>query len=145
MEKGKHEVLVSFILLFSLMAVLIAVFWGGFGDPYRYIPIAAIMAWGPGDGAAAICGRLFGRHKLQGRMIEGVKSVEGSVAMAITSFACTLPVLLTMSGLSVTACILLTLVIAPIASLTELLTKRGMDTVTVPIVTSLILSLTMLL
>lgn len=144
-EKGKHEVLTSFIMLFSLMAVLIAVFWGGFGDAYRYVPVAAIMAWGPGDGAAAICGRLFGRHRLQGRMIEGVKSVEGSVAMAMTSFCCTLPVLLTLSPLSPVVCVAVALVIAPIASLTELFTKRGLDTITVPIVTSVILGLTMLL
>lgn len=62
--------------------------------------------------AAAIVGRLFGRHKLQGWMIEGVKSVEGSAVMAVTSFACTLPVLLTLWGL---------------------------DTVTVPIVSSVLL------
>ncbi|MBQ8200350.1 MAG: TSUP family transporter [Clostridia bacterium] len=144
-EKGKHEVLVSFILLFSLMALLIGVFWGVLGDAYRYIPIAAIMAWGPGDGAAAICGRLFGRHKLQGRMIEGVKSVEGSIAMALTSFCCTLPVLLIMSGMSVTDCLLLSLVIAPVSALTELFTKHGLDTVTVPIAASIILGLAAML
>ena len=144
-EKGRHEVLTSFIMLFSLMAVLIAVFWGGFGEAYKYIPIAAIMAWGPGDGAAAICGKLFGRHKLQGKWIEGVKSVEGSLAMGITSFCCTLAVLLTLSALSPLACVLVALVIAPVAALTELYTKHGLDTITVPIVTSLILSITMLL
>lgn len=144
-EKGRHEVLVSFLLLFTLMAALIAVFWGGFGEAYRYIPVAAIMAWGPGDGAAAICGRRFGRHKLQGRWIEGVKSVEGSVAMAVTSFLCTLPVLLTMSALSPVLCVAVCLVTAPVAALTELYTKRGLDTITVPIVTALILSATILL
>lgn len=144
-EKGKHEVLTSFIMLFTLMAVQIAVFWGGMGDAGRYIPIAAIMAWGPGDGAAAICGRLFGRHKLQGRLIEGVKSVEGSAAMALTSFLCTAAVLLTLSGLSVGTCLLLSAMIAPVAALTELLTKRGLDTITVPIVAGLILGAAALL
>ncbi|MBE5797658.1 MAG: hypothetical protein E7327_09840 [Clostridiales bacterium] len=144
-EKGKHEVLTSFIMLFAMMAGMIAVFWGIFGDAYRFVPVAAIMAWGPGDGAAAICGRLFGRHKLQGRFIEGVKSVEGSVAMAVTSFLCTLPVLLAMSGLPALQCVLLALVIAPAASLTELFTKHGLDTITVPIVSSLILGAALLL
>ena len=45
-EKGKHEVLSSFILLFGLMTVLLAVFWGGFGAEHKYIVVAAIMAWG---------------------------------------------------------------------------------------------------
>ena len=138
-EKGRHEVLISFILLFSMMAAMIAVFWGGMGDAYRWIPVAAIMAWGPGDGAAAIVGRLCGRHKLQGRLIEGVKSVEGSAAMAVTSFVCTLPVLLTMSGLPWLICVLVALAVAPVAALTELYTKHGLDTITVPIVSSVLL------
>ena len=143
-EKKTHEVLSSFILLFSLMTVLIIVFWGGFGDEYRYIIIAAIMAWGPGDAVAAIVGNSFGKHKLQGKMIEGVKSVEGSVGMAITSFLCTLVVLLTISGLSWYTALLFSAVIAPIAALTELYTRKGLDTVTVPIISALILSLTLL-
>lgn len=112
-EKEKHEVLSSFIYLFGLMTVLIAVFWGGFGAEHKYIIVAAIMAWGPGDADAAIVGKKFGKHKLQGKMIEGVKSVEGSVGMAI-------------------------------ASLTELYTKKGFDTVTVPFVSALVLCLTMI-
>ena len=112
-EKEKHEVLSSFIYLFGLMTVLIAVFWGGFGAEHKYIIVAAIMAWGPGDAVAAIVGKKFGKHKLQGKMIEGVKSVEGSVGMAI-------------------------------ASLTELYTKKGFDTVTVPFVSALVLCLTMI-
>lgn len=46
-EKGKHEVITSFIMLFSLMTILMAVFWGGFGDAYAYITVASIMAWTP--------------------------------------------------------------------------------------------------
>lgn len=125
--------------------VLLAVFWGGFGAEHKYIAVAAIMAWGPGDAVAAIVGKNFGKHKLQGKMIEGVKSVEGSVGMAVTSFLCTLPVLLTMSNLPWHISLLFAVVIAPIASLTELFTRKGFDTVTVPFVSALILSLAMIL
>ena len=144
-EKAKHEVLSSFIHLFVLMTLLLAVFWGGFGAEHKYIAVAAIMAWGPGDAVAAIVGKNFGKHKLQGKMIEGVKSVEGSVGMAVTSFLCTLPVLLTMSNLPWHISLLFAVVIAPIASLTELFTRKGFDTVTVPFVSALILSLAMIL
>ena len=143
-EKGKHEVITSFVILFSLMTVLLAVYWGGFGAEHKYIAVAAIMAWGPGDAMAAIIGKNFGVHKLTGSHIEGTKSVEGSVAMAVTSFVCTLPVLLTMSALPVSAAVLFAAVIAPVASLTELYTKHGLDTVTVPIISSLILCLSLL-
>lgn len=142
-EKGKHEILVSFVMLFSLIAVLIAVFWGWFGYDHRYIAIASIMAWGPGDAAAAIVGRLFGRHKLRGRWIEGVKSVEGTVAMGVTSFLSTALTLTMMSELSVFVILILSLIIAPLAALVELFTKHGLDTVTVPIASGLIFLLAM--
>ena len=144
-EKGKHEAITSFILLFGLITVMLAVFWGGLGAEHKYIAVAAIMAWGPGDAMAAIIGKNFGKHKLQGPHIEGVKSVEGSIAMAVTSFACTLPVLLFMSTLPLSLAVLMAAVTAPAASLTELYTKHGLDTITVPIVSSLILSLPLLL
>ena len=143
-EKGKHEVITSFVMLFSLMTGLLAVYWGGFGAEHKYIAVAAIMAWGPGDAMAAIIGKKRGKHKLNGPHIEGIKSVEGSVAMAVTSFVCTLPVLLTMSGLPWYIALVFAAVIAPAAALTELYTKHGLDTITVPIVSSLILCLSML-
>ena len=143
-EKGKHEVIFSFVGLFGLMTVLIAIFWGIFGTEHLYIAIGAIMAWGPGDAVAAIVGKQRGKHKLQGKHIEGIKSVEGSIGMAITSFVCLLPVLLFMSALPWYVSVIFAFVIAPIASLTELFTKGGWDTVTVPVVVSLILCLSML-
>lgn len=80
-----------------------------------------------------------------GKYIEGVKSVEGSVSMAVTSFVCTLAVLLTMSPLSIGWALLFSAVIAPVAALVELYTRGGLDTVTVPTASSLILCLTMLI
>ncbi|MBQ8381023.1 MAG: TSUP family transporter [Clostridia bacterium] len=143
-EKGKHEVIFSFIGLFGLMTALISIFWGGFGRDAVYIAIGAIMAWGPGDAAAAIVGKAFGKHKLEGKLIEGKKSVEGTVAMAATSFISTLPVLLFMSSLPWFISLAATLFIAPAAAFTELFTRKGWDTVTVPTVSALILSITLL-
>lgn len=143
-EKAKHEIIFSFISLFGLITVLLAIFWGGFGEEHLYIAVGAIMAWGPGDAVAAIVGRQKGKHKLTGRLIEGTKSVEGSVGMAVTAFVCLFPVLLLMSALPWHVSLVFALAIAPIASLTELFTKGGWDTVTVPAVVSLVLSLSLL-
>jgi len=41
--------------------------------------------------------------------------------------------------------LMVSLVIAPIASLVELFTKKGLDTITVPIAVSLLLCVTMLI
>lgn len=143
-EKAKHEVLVSFVSLFGLMTVLISVFWGVFGGEHLFIALGAIMAWGPGDAVAAIVGKEHGKHKLQGKFIEGTKSAEGSIGMAITSFVCLLPVLLTMSPLPWYVSVAVSLIVAPVASATELFTKGGWDTVTVPAVSALLMSGTLI-
>ena len=128
-----------------MITVMLAVFWGGFGDRCAYIAVAALMAWGPGDAAAAIVGKKLGRHKLSGPRIEGVKSVEGTLAMGITSFLFTFGTLYIMSGLPLGTILVVSLVMAPVAALVELYTKRGLDTVTVPIAASLILGAAALL
>ena len=143
-EKGKHEVIKSFVALFGLMTLMIAVLWGILGEEGKYIAVAAIMAWGPGDAVAAIVGKNFGKHKLKGRMIEGVKSVEGSVGMAITSLVCVLPILLLTTDMPWYADAALSLAVAAVASVTELFTKRGWDTVTVPIASALLLCLSLI-
>ena len=125
------------------MTILMAIYWGIFGDAHKFIAVASIMAWGPGDATAAIIGKNFGSHKLSGKWIEGVKSMEGSVAMAVTSFIFTFLTLITMSHLPIGYALIVSLIIAPIASLVELYTKHGLDTITVPIVSSIILLITM--
>lgn len=138
-EKGKHEVITSFILLFGMITAILAVFWGGFGDNCAFIAVAALMAWGPGDAAAAIVGHKYGKHHLSGKWIEGVKSVEGTIAMGITSFICTFATLYFLSGFSLVQILDLCLIIAPVSAFVELYTKHGLDTITVPIAASLIL------
>ena len=139
-EKSKHEVMVSFTSFFVLIAILLVIFW-----EHKYIAISAIMAWGPGDAAAAIVGKNIGKHKLSGKLIEGVKSLEGTIAMAITSFTFTLITLLLMSPLAWYTAVAFSLVTAVASALTELFTKRGFDTITCPIASALILSLTILI
>ena len=145
MEKEKHEVVCSFVLLFAMLATLICVFWGGFGERGKALVLASVLAWGPGDAAAAIVGRNWGKHKLSGPHIEGTKSVEGCVAMGLCAFIFSLGVLLLMGKLPFWPVLGVSLLTAAVSALTELYTKRGLDTVTVPIAAGLCLSLTLLL
>jgi dolichol kinase len=130
-EKGRHEVITSFILLFGMITAMLAVFWGGLGDHYSYIAVAALMAWGPGDAAAAIIGHKYGKHHLSGKWIEGVKSVEGTIAMGITSFLCTFVTLYFLSGFPLIQILGLCLIIAPVSAFVELISHNGNDTASV--------------
>lgn len=144
-QKGKHEVIISFVCLFSMIGAFIALCWGLLGPECKYMAAAAMMAWGPGDGMAAIVGITWGKKKLSGKMIEGTKTVEGTVAMGVTSFLCTMLTLLFMSELSWYVILPASLLIAVIAAFTELFTKKGWDTITVPVVSLVVLLIIYLL
>ena len=133
-EKAKHEVLISFVSLFAMIGLFIAVCWGLLGAECKYLAVAAIMAWGPGDGMAAIIGIRFGKRKLTGKWIEGTKSVEGTVAMGVTSFLCVTVTLLLMTDIAWWNIVVGALLIAVASAFTEMFTQKGWDTVTVPVV-----------
>ena len=138
-QKGKHEVIISFVCLFSMIGAFIALCWGLLGQECKYMAAAAMMAWGPGDGMAAIVGITWGKKKLSGKMIEGTKTVEGTVAMGVTSCICTAVTLVLLSELAWYVILPVSLVIGVIAAFTELFTKRGWDTITVPVVSLAVL------
>lgn len=138
-QKGKHEVIISFVCLFSMIGTFIALCWGLLGPECKYMAAAAMMAWGPGDGMAAIVGITWGKKKLSGKMIEGTKTVEGTVAMGVTSFICTAVTLVLLSEMAWYIILPASLVIGVIAAFTELFTKKGWDTITVPMVSLAVL------
>ena len=140
-EKEKHEVLISFLVFFAVVAVIIAFFWGYRGEAYKYMAVIAILAWGLGDAAAAIAGHLIGKHKVSGKLIEGTKSIEGSVACFAFAFLISFVLLMTVIRYTWWLSLIESLVIGVFVSLAELFTKRGFDTLTCPLVASIILFL----
>ena len=136
-QRKPHEVKWSMIQLFVAFAVVITVSWGIFDS--SYLAVASLFTWGFGDAAAALVGRRFGKHKLRARLIEGVKSVEGSVAMAVTAFIACAAVLL-IKGTTVWYLSLIAAAAAgSVASIVELYTRNGADTITCPIAALVVL------
>ena len=144
-EKNKHEVLISFLLFFLVVVLLIALFWGYRGDAHRYLVIVAILSWGLGDAAAAIFGRLIGKHQVSGKMIEGTKSIEGSVACFLLAFLISLILLILLMHYVWWLALIESLLIGVAVSFVELFTKKGFDNLTCPLVAALILFLFSLL
>lgn len=135
-EKKPGEIRSSLLLLFLSQAAITA-FSGIVGKPY--ILVVSTAAWGLGDIAAAWIGRPLGRHKINLPFADHKKSWEGSIAMAITAFAASLPALLALSPYPLTKAILISLIIAVISSLTEMSSKGGLNTVTVPVANAIVL------
>lgn len=129
-EKKPGEIANSLLLLFVSQAILVIVACGLLKKPY--VHIAATAAWGLGDIAAAWVGIPFGRHKISLPFADHHKSWEGSIAMAIVAFVSCLLVFLWKSGLPPIISVVFSLITGIVSSLTEMASKDGNDTVTVP-------------
>lgn len=114
-------------------ALLIFLFWGILGIKWQYMVAVAVMAWGFGDAAAALIGKFFGKRHVIHRWIEGAKTKEGALAMMITAFLAIFLTLLIYGGISWYLSLLVALFAAPICGLVELFSKKGTDTLTVPL------------
>ena len=120
----------SLLLAFTMLAVCNTVCWGLLGD--KYLGLACMYAWGVGDAFAALVGKRFGRHKIKWKLADPHKSLEGSAAMFVTSALAVAGVLLAHNHLSPAACVLIPLAGAATATLVEMITPGGMDTITCP-------------
>ncbi len=114
-------------------ALLIAIFWGIFGFDWRYIIAVSIMAWGFGDAAAALIGKAFGQRKILHYLIDVGKTLEGTLAMAAFAALAIFITLISYGGQSWYVSLVIALLVAPLCGFIELFSRRGIDTLTVPL------------
>jgi hypothetical protein len=131
-QKKPGEIKTSLLLLFVMIAADIAVAWGIFGK--KYVAVASVLMWGFGDAAAAIVGIRFGKHVASRKLSDGKKTWEGTIGMFLVSSLAGCITLVLLSGKSVGSCILAAVLSGAVGAFTELVSKDGMDTVTVPAV-----------
>ena len=134
--RRRGEFAYSFIAYAMAYIVTATVLWGYFGK--RGLVVACFFAWAPGDAAAALIGKTFGKHKIG---ISGKKSMEGSGAMAFCSFVGVLCVLLYFNLYSNFWAIAISLVTAICTAVAELLDEKGLDTFFCPVTAMVILSI----
>ena len=129
-ERKKGEYKSSMLLALGVMALCITVCWGIFDD--KYLVLACVYAWGVGDAFAALIGKRFGKHKITWKFADNHKSVEGSLAMLITSAIAVFIVLIIRGGMHPLSCLLVSVVAASVCTVIELCSKKGLDTVSCP-------------
>lgn len=130
-QRKQGELKNSLLLVFSMFAAVIAICWGALGD--RYLVLASVYAWGFGDAAAALVGKRFGKHKVTWKYADNQKSVEGSTAMFLTSLVSVAVILACRGHLQSVGYVIIPIVTALAATLAELHSKNGMDTVFCPL------------
>jgi phytol kinase len=136
-ERKSGEIKSSLVVVFIMFAVLICLCWGWIGE--KYLIIASVLAWGLGDAAAALVGKRFGRHHIKGRLVEGCKSLEGTLAMFAVSFVSVMAVLMVHGAVKWYAYVPVSVLTAAVCAVVELYTKDGMDTLTCPLAAAAIL------
>lgn len=129
-ERKSGEFKHSLLLAFTMLAVCNSVCWGLLGD--KYLGIACMYAWGVGDAFAALVGKKFGKHKITWKYADHHKSLEGSAAMFVTSGIAVACVLVSHNHLTLPAYIVIPFAGAAAATVVEIVSKEGYDTVLCP-------------
>lgn len=130
-QRKPGEIKRSLVVVCLTFTIVITLCWGGLG--MRYLVIAAVLGWGTGDAAAALVGKRFGKRFIEGKFVEGRKSLEGTIAMFVVSFVSVLVVLVINGAVHWYAYIPTAAITAFVCALVELYTKNGMDTITCPL------------
>ena len=136
-ERKKGEFTSSMVFALGIMLISISIGWGLFND--KYLVLASIYSWGIGDAFAALIGKRFGKHKITWKFVDNKKSYEGSIAMVITSMIAVFTVLIVRGGVNPLLCLLIAFSSALASTFVELCSKKGLDTITCPIVSMAIM------
>ena len=127
--EGGHQLgLVFYAISYTVLAL--------FFSARPYVIAAGILPMAYGDAAASLIGEKFGRRHFK---IFAKKSIEGSFAMFAVSFASFSASLLFFSAFysfSVFSSIVTALTVAVAATVAEAVTPRGVDNITVPLISA---------
>ncbi len=116
------------------LAVL-GIFWLSQGDPLLYCPPVVVLAIS--DTGAAIVGKRVGKRRY--RVMDGARSVEGSLTFFGLTFTIVLAALVIAGRPGWPEMLLVTLVVAIMATATEAISVRGTDNLFIPYACFLIL------
>lgn len=130
-ERRSGEIKNSLLLLFISQALLIAFGWGLLGE--RWMAALATIAWGIGDGMAALIGKRFGKHHTNIPFADKNKTWEGTSAMFISAFLVYLIGLSIFGNVFWLRIVLRSIFAAAVNAYVELISKNGNDTITVPV------------
>jgi phytol kinase len=122
------------LVLYAISYTVLAFFFSA----KPYVIIAGILPMAFGDAAASLVGQKMGHHQFN---IFSKKSLEGTAAMfTITLVSVTLSLLLFsyLCPFSTTTLLLASLGVATLATVLESLTPKGLDNLTVPLISALV-------
>ena len=120
---------------------LIAFFWGGLGPGWKYHVATGVVVWGVGDAAAALLGKKYGKRNLPQPPFDEGKSLEGFLAFVLTSWPALIVSWYFMTDISPGGLLAGAFILSLAGGVVEALTKKGLDTLTIPLTVSFLSAL----
>ncbi len=125
---------IQVLFLQAVLVLLIALFWGLMGPDMKYLAAVGVVAWGVGDSTAAVFGQKFGKIKYKNVIFDKKKTVEGTVAMISASFIGIFLILTIFFSLPLLFNLIVAIILAVASGLVEAMSRKGFDTLTIPLV-----------
>ncbi len=138
-ERKPGEIKRSITIAFIVFMIIIGVTWGIFGEEKKYIIIASVLGWGIGDALAALVGKRSNTTQISNKLVRSTKTIEGSAAMFIASTVTIFLVIYFMGNNKLWYSVIISLITGVAATLTEMWTIEGWDTLTITVTTTIIL------
>lgn len=136
-EKG--ELRRQLLYALTMESLLVLWFWGLLGETYRFFIILSVMPWMFGDAFAALIGKRWGVKAVLWPFLDGNKTYLGTLAMFLTSGACLYSLSFYYTADWIFA-LVATFCITPVITYVELASKKGRDTLNVPLTTAFLIS-----
>ena len=135
-QRKNGEFKQSLMAASTMYIISVVLGWGLLKE--RGLALAAIYAWGPGDAAAALIGKRYGKTKIGKRKI---KSLEGSLSMFVVSFIFVAAILKYCNLFTGGNIILVSFLTSLATTITELFVLSGYDTLFCPVTAIIVLCL----
>lgn len=132
-REQKGEVKLSLSIAFLVMAGGICFFWGIYGPDYKYIVLASIFAWGIGDALAALVGKQKRSKIISHESNVSNKTIEGTIAMFLASTIVIFLVIFFVGKQQLFYSVIVSLIAGVVGTVVEFYSKKGLDTLTLPV------------
>ncbi len=113
--------------------ILILVFWGILGPQGKLYIVLGFITWGIGDATAALIGKFWGINRIKNILFDPKKTLEGSLSMAASSFLTLVIIFIFYGQTSILYAVINAFIIAPFGTIVEGMSKKGSDTITLPV------------
>lgn len=132
-RKKGGEMKVSLLMAMSTFALMFTFFGGILPRADYSFVVIAVMTWGVGDAVAALFGKYLGRKKLEAPGVDPNKTWLGSISMAFSVAVVVFFMVLFYALEPWWMALITAILIAVIATTIEAYSKKGFDTVSIPL------------